>query len=165
MGVFVHSRQLLPLLPGTPTRAASKSNGVVFVEPLAAVEATRDVERLALGPRRGRVGGEVAGRGDQEEGVRVELELAAGGLDALDRVEVAVLTEERMTERGLELGRVPAGREVGGDELAGLVHLLLAVEEVVQLGEDFVRVARATRLGEPSRGDVEEAIEVDAHRG
>ena len=58
-----------------------------------------------------------------------ELVLARGGLDALDRVEVAVLADERRAERGDQpVGRAARG-EVRGGERPRLVHLLLLVEQ------------------------------------
>ena len=56
--------------------------------------------------------------------------LADAGLDALGRVEVAVLAQQARAERRDEPVRVAARAEVRRDELAGLVDLLLAVEQV-----------------------------------
>src|SRR5205814_2987797 len=91
--------------------------------------------------------------------------LAERGLDALDRVEVAVLAEQRLAERGLELPRLAPSGEVARDQLARLVHLLLLVEKRREGVEQLLRVGGAVRLRKPRRRDVEEAVEVDAHRG
>ena len=55
--------------------------------------------------------------------------LPDGCLDALDRVEVAILADERSAERGDERGRIAAGSEEGGDQLPRFVDLLLPVEQ------------------------------------
>ena len=119
----------------------ARSGLVDLVQLLAAVEAARDVERLALRAHGRRVGGEVTGRGDEEDRVAGKRELAERRLDALDRVEVAVLAEERAAERRLERRGIAARGEVGGDEPARLVHLLLMVEE----GEQLSGVGRRRR--------------------
>src|SRR6266849_6533314 len=79
------------------------SGSVVLEQLLAAVETAGDVVGLALRAHRRCVRGEVAGRGDEEEAVAGQRELAIRGLDGLDRVEVAILAKERAAERGLEL--------------------------------------------------------------
>ena len=85
--------------------------------------------------------------------------LAYRGLDALDRVEVAVLAQQARAQRRDQLLRVAAVRR---DQLARLVDALLLVEEERQLGEHAVAVLG---LGQPCRRHVQEAVEVDAHRG
>ena len=70
------------------------------------MEAARDLERLPLRPVGCRVRGQVAsGRDEWQRGVSCageQLVLANGGLDALDRVEVAVLPHERGAQNGDE---------------------------------------------------------------
>src|SRR5881409_288040 len=89
----------------------------ILVQPVAAVQAAGELERLALRASRRRVGGEVAGGGDQRQGGLVraaqQLCLARGRLDALDGVEVAVLAEEAASEHGHESSRCAAGDEIG----------------------------------------------------
>jgi hypothetical protein len=55
--------------------------------------------------------------------------LADGRLEALDRVEVAVLAHQRGAERGDEPARVAAGAQERGDKLARFGDLLLTVEQ------------------------------------
>ncbi len=90
--------------------------------------------------------------------------LADGRLYALDRVEVAVLAQQRGAERSSEAVGIAAGAEERRDERAGLLDLLLPVEEHGQVGEQRGRVDVRLWLWQPSCGDVEEAVEVDAHR-
>ena len=66
--------------------------------------------------------------------------LADGGLDALDRVEVAVLAHERGAERGDEPARIAAGAQERGDELPGLGDLLLTVKQPEEFLQQHVRV-------------------------
>jgi hypothetical protein len=73
--------------------------------------------------------------------------LAHAGLDALDRVEVAVLAQQARAERLDQRRRVVARSEVGGDELAGLVDMLLAVEQGRQLGKRPTRSASTCGWG------------------
>src|SRR5690242_21819174 len=98
---------------------------------------------------------EVARRRDEREPGLVrageELMLARRGLDALDRVEVPVLARERRAERGDEAVRLAAGAEERRDELPGLVHLLLAVEQPRQLVEQGVRARPRVRLRSEER--------------
>ena len=112
-----------------PRRRPSSGQGRFLEERFAAVEAAGDLEGLPLRAGRRRVCGEVARGGEQRQGgvvgVGVHV-LADGRLDALDRVEVAVLAHQARAERGDEPGRVAAGAEVRRDELRGLVDLLLA---------------------------------------
>jgi hypothetical protein len=100
-------------MPGFPALAAL----LVFEELFAAGQALGDLEGLALGAHGGGVGGEVAGGGDQDvdglwrrlgRWLRAEqAELAEGGFDGLDGVEVAVFAEEELAEGGHEWGDLP----------------------------------------------------------
>src|SRR2546423_892848 len=103
-----------------------------------------DLERLALRPRRRRVCAEVARGGEEgERGVRrpgQERALAGGRLDALDRVEVPVLPDERGPERADEVALLAAGREEGRGQPSSLADLLLAVEEGRKLGKQLARL-------------------------
>ena len=80
-------------------------------------------------------------------------------------MEVAVLAHERGAERGHQSLRVAAGGEVRRRQLAGLVDLLLAVEQLRQLRQQRFRVGGRLRLRQPRRRDVQEAVEVDARGG
>src|SRR6266508_4021875 len=75
----------------------------ILVQALAAVEAAGDLERLPLRTGRRRMRREVARCSDERECLvgrpAQELVLADGGLDALDRMEVAVLTEQARAQR------------------------------------------------------------------
>ena len=80
---------------GSRAKRSPSSDGGLVVQPLATMEATGDVVRLALRARGRSVGGEIPGRGDERQGlVARTLEpvmLPHGRLDALDGVEVPVL--------------------------------------------------------------------------
>src|SRR4029077_11509583 len=119
---------------------------VVLLQLFAALEAAGDMERLVLRAHGGCVGGQVASGGDQEDPVAGQLELAEGRLDALDRVEVAVLAKQSGAERGLQKTRLPARGEVGGDESARLVDLLLVVEQLRERREQLGGIAGALRV-------------------
>ena len=87
------------------------------------------------------------------------LSAARDGQAALDgpiRVRMGVHTGEPLAL---------ASGEVRGSELARLVDVLLAVEEARQLGQQRLRVGLRVRLRQARGRHVEEAIEVDAHRG
>jgi hypothetical protein len=90
--------------------------------------------------------------------------LASSGLDALDRVEVAVLADERCAECRDEPTRVAPSSEIRHDELARLVDLLLAVEKARQRVEQRSRVRSLLRHRQPRRGHVQEPVEMDTHR-
>ena len=106
---------------------------------------------------------EVAGGGDQRQpslvGVAKQQMLADARLDALDRVEVAVLAQQASAERRDQRVGISRG-EVGGDELPGLVDVLLAVEQTGKVREQRTLL----RLGQPCRRHIQEAVEVHAHR-
>ena len=103
-------------------------------EALAACEALGDAVGLALGAHRRGVGGQVAGGGDQTmrpgRCVAQPRELAHGGLDRLDGVEVAVLAQQQAAEQRQQGAcRVgPGGRvgERGGDQTTSGIDLLLS---------------------------------------
>ena len=88
------------------------------------------------------------------------LGLAHAGFDGLVPVEAGVLDEQRVTERGDELG----ARAARVQEAVGLVARVVdAALDLEALGEGVeITLLRAR---EPCRGDVEEAVEVDAERG
>src|SRR5436190_19308984 len=140
---------------------------VQLVEPLPAVQATRDVERLALRARRRRVSREIPrGRDQRECGVASdELVLPDGRLHALDGMEVPVLAEERSTEHRHQSCRISARDEERGDQRSRLVDLLLTIEEPGKLGEQYLWIGAGLRIRKSRRGHVEEAIDVHAHRG
>src|SRR5439155_444547 len=106
--------------------AASIAKNIVTTEAVVAempekqpaVQATRDVERLALRARRRRVSREIPrGRDQRECGVASdELVLPDGRLHALDGMEVPVLAEERSTEHRHQSCRISARDEERGDQ-------------------------------------------------
>src|SRR5262249_16918189 len=117
-----------PRRPGG-TRPGRNGSVDVFVELLAAMESAGNVVRLTLRANGRSVCGEGARGGEREDAVACQLVLAVRGLDALDRVEVAILSEQRLTECGMESTGLAARSEIARDEFAGLVHLLLPVEQ------------------------------------
>src|SRR5213592_4154341 len=99
---------------------------------------------------------EIAGGGDQRQpGLFAveELVLPDRGLDALDRVEVAVLAQEAGTEDGDQAVRVTAGAEVRRDELRRLVDPLLLVEEREEIVDLHLAVDLFPLLDEQQRVD------------
>ena len=89
--------------------------------------------------------GEVAGGGDQDvrrlRRAAQQAVLTEGGFDGLDAVEVAILAQQRLAERGEQAIFVAAIGEVAGDQLAGLVDLLLAIQQRREVAQDGVRAA------------------------
>ena len=61
------------------------------------------------------------------------------GLDGLDRVEVAVLPDERRAQCRDDPGRLASRTEVRSHELSRLVHLLVAIEQARELLEQCIR--------------------------
>ena len=56
--------------------------------------------------------------------------LPEGSLDRLNGVKVAILAQHQMPEPGQQPLRVAAAVELAGDQRAGLVDLLLAVQRL-----------------------------------
>ena len=129
-------------------------SSLLLVQILAAMQPLGDLEGLPFGADGGRVGGQVARGGDQRVGglgrAAQQRVLGKGGLDRLDGVEVAIFARQRLAERRQQPRFVAAGGQVARDELAGLVDLLLAVEQRQELGQDRRRAVR--RSARPSAG-------------
>ena len=88
------------------------------------------------------------------------LRLADAGFDGLEPVEPGVLDEQRVTERGDQLGARSAGAQEAVRLVAGVVDAALHLEALGERVEVAGRRARQTR-----GGHVEEPVEVDAERG
>ena len=101
-------------------------------ERLAAARAGGDAHDLGQLPPGGGVGGEEAGGAGEDQGAllrarRPGVELADRGLVGLEPVELGVLGQQRVAERGDDAGRVAAGGEVPVDDGAGVVDAALLV--------------------------------------
>ncbi len=100
----------------------------------AAHQATGDLRGLMARPRRRRMRGEVARRGDEDRRcVRVAPPsevLPNGGLQVLHHVEARILAQERMAQERNEIGGPLAGGKVGRRKPRGFRDLLLAVEGI-----------------------------------
>ena len=66
---------------------------------------------------------------------RPRVELPDTGLEHLVPVELGVLAQERVAERGDEPGRVAAAAQVAGGDRAGSVDVALDLPALVELGE------------------------------
>ena len=134
--------------------AGGEANGRRFLMKLAAAhQPPRDVgglQRRALGRR---MGGEIAGDGDQDVpalvGVAPLAELPHAGLQHLIGVEARVLAQQRARERGDERPRRVAEREMARDQTRRELDLPLAIEGVEQSGAECLDIGG--QVVEPSR--------------
>ena len=89
------------------------------------------------------------------------LALADAGLDRLEPVELGVLDEKRVAERGDELGAGTAGLQEAVRLVARLVDHALRFEALRRVASRLP----VSRVRQACRGHVEEPVEVDAQRG
>src|SRR5712691_6196725 len=95
------------------------------------------------------------------------MELTHRGLVGLEPVELGVLCEQRVAERGDGTGGVPAPGEVAVDDRARLVYSPFLVPAALEVGEVANVVATVVSSRERRQsggGDVQEAVEVDPQR-
>ena len=80
------------------------------------------------------MGCKIAGGSDQNDGgcgrAARKLVVSKRCLDGLDRVEVAVLAQQRSPQHGQQSVRFHSPLQAVDDEQSGLVHALLAIEQV-----------------------------------
>src|SRR5579883_1459046 len=116
--------------------------------------------------------GEIASDGDQDmaclawvSGLQLVILLDAS-LKHLVGVELGILAEKGLPESLDQEGIVAPGGKVAVHQRACGVHLLLAVEQIKELIEQSLgrnAVWLHIALGNPSRGNIEETIKIEAH--
>ena len=133
-------------------------------------EAPRDGEGLKLRAHGRGVGGQIARRRDQDmirplHGVGAdEALLVEGGFDALNGMEIAILAQEEIPHLRHEFLGAAAADEILRNEGPGLIDLLLQVEQGLEVVKERSGIGDRLRLGQAHGGQVEEAIEINAHR-
>src|SRR5215212_10767139 len=142
---------------------------LLFVQDLAAREAAGDVVGLSLRAHSGRVGGQVTRGRDQHvcsgRSTAQQSVLAKRCFDGLYGVEVTVLPKEQAAHHRQQPFGISSAIKVAGHELARRVHPLPFVQECREPGEQFLRCLFGDAgFGQARRRDVQEAVEVDAHR-
>ena len=93
-----------------------------------------------------------------------EAELIESRLNTLNRVEIAVLAQQQVAHLRHQLFRRAAAHQVLSRQRTGLIHLLLQVEQLLEIIKQALRIRDRRRLRQAHQRQIQKAVEINAHR-